>query len=317
MSADFFKALDLESPDEYLGVGSGSQAEQTADGLVAIERLLEAREPEAVIAQGDTNAVLSTAIGASKLPVEFGHIEAGIRSHDRSMPEEINRTLADHVADLCFAPTTVAVEHLSAEGINDGVYETGNTIVDACLEHHSIAESESEILSEFQLTAGEYAVATIHRARNTDDCTRLRTILKAFDSQEFPVVFPCHPRSKTVIDALGFQPSGSLILVDPLDYLDFLKLEANARLIVTDSGGVQEEASILGIPCLTVRPNTERPETIQAGVNRLIEPMSVREAMEELFFDDDRHREMQGAQTLYGDGTSAEKIVRIMEERYI
>jgi UDP-N-acetylglucosamine 2-epimerase (non-hydrolysing) len=317
MSAAFFEALNLEPPDEHLGVGSGTQAEQTADGLVTIERLLTSREPKAVLAQGDTNAVLSTAIAASKLPVEFGHIEAGIRSFDRSMPEEVNRVVADTVADLCFAPTSRAVENLSAEGVVDGVYETGNTVVDACLEHRSIAESTSEVLDSFDFTTGEYVVATIHRPGNTDDLDRLSTILDELDSQDYPVVFPCHPRTREAIDGLRFEATGSLMLIEPLDYLDFLKLIANARLAVTDSGGIQEEAAILEVPCLTIRPNTERPETIEAGVNRLIQPKAISEAMMELFFDDARHSEMQGAPHLYGDGTSGERIASILEKRYV
>jgi len=272
MSRAFLEALNLQSPDEHLGVGSGTQAEQTADGLVEIERILMSQSPQAILAQGDTNAVLSTAIAASKLPVDFGHNESGIRSFDRSMPEEVNRIIADKIADLCFAPTSRAVENLSADGFNEGVYKTGNTTVDACLEHSSIAESTSEILGRFDLTAGEYAETTIHRSSNTDDPNRLSMILDGLDSQEFPVVFPCHPRTREAINHLEFETTGSLNLVEPLGYLDFLKLEANARLIVTDSGGIQEEASIFEIPCLTVRPNTERPETIEAGVNRLIEP---------------------------------------------
>jgi UDP-N-acetylglucosamine 2-epimerase (non-hydrolysing) len=316
MSGEFFEALNLGFPDDHLGVHSGTQAEQTANGLIAIEQLLEERAPAVVLAQGDTNAVLSTAIAASKLPVAFGHIEAGIRSFDRSMPEEVNRVLADHVAELCFAPTSTAVDNLSAEGIEAGVYQTGNTIVDACLQHRSIADSESDVLTRFDLNPDSYAVTTIHRPINTDDPNRLSTILNGLDSQEFPVIFPCHPRTQAVIEELGFEANGSLHLVEPLGYLDFLKLETNARVIVTDSGGIQEEASILEVPCLTVRPNTERPETIDAGVNRLIEPFQVEEAMETLFVDDNRHQAMQGASQLYGDGSSGERIVEILEDRY-
>lgn len=169
MSAAFFESLNLESPDEHLGVGSGTHAEQTADGLVAVGKLLNSRKPDAVLAQGDTNAVLSAAIAASKLPMHFCHIEAGIRSFDRSMPEEVNRVLADKAADLCFAPTARAVRNLHDEGVKDGVYETGNTIVDACLEHSSIADSESQTLEKLGLSRGGYAVTTIHRASNTGD----------------------------------------------------------------------------------------------------------------------------------------------------
>lgn len=316
MSGTFFESLNLQSPDKHLEVGSGTHAEQTADGLVAVEQILKSREPEAVLAQGDTNAVLSTAIAASKLPVDFCHIEAGIRSFDRSMPEEMNRVLADNVADLCFTPTPQAVENLHAEGVKNGVYETGNTVVDACLEHRSIAESESKILERLELHHGGYAVTTIHRASNTDDRDRLSTILKGLESQDYPVIFPCHPRTRSIIDEIGFDSSGSLRIIDPLDYLDFLKLMMNARLVVTDSGGIQEEASILQIPCLTVRSNTERQETVEAGVNRLIEPDLVGDMMSELFFNDDQHDEMRGAPDLYGDGNSGEQIVRILEKYY-
>lgn len=316
MSATFFESLNLDDPDEHLEVGSGTQAIQTADGLIKIEEILAEREPEAVVAQGDTNAVLSTAIAASKLDVDFAHIEAGIRSYDRSMPEEVNRILADDVADLLFAPTSTAVNNLLSEGIETGVHETGNTIVDACLRHRSIAESNSKILERLDLLEDKYAIATIHRPTNTDSTNRLRSILEGFDSQAFPVVFPCHPRTRKVIDEFDFEPTGSLKLIEPLDYLDFLKLEDNARVIVTDSGGIQEEASILEVPCLTVRSNTERPETIDAGVNQLIEPSSLHHELENLFTDDQRHESMQGASNIYGDGDSGTKITEVLEAKY-
>jgi UDP-N-acetylglucosamine 2-epimerase (non-hydrolysing) len=316
MSGAFFESLNLDLPDEHLGVGSGTHAEQTAKGLISIGQILRSRDPAVVLAQGDTNAVLSTAIAASKLSTDFGHIEAGIRSFDRTMPEEVNRILADKVANLCFVPTSRGVKNLSAEGIKDGVYQTGNTVVDACLKHKSIGESASNILDRLGLVPQKYAVTTIHRASNTDDPDRLSTILTGLDGQEYPVIFPCHPRTQKVIDELGFEPTASLRFVEPLDYLNFLKLEANARLIVTDSGGIQEEASILEVPCLTVRPNTERPETIDAGVNRLIEPDEIKASMAELFVDDDQYGRMRGAPNLYGDGDSGERITRILEEQY-
>lgn len=316
MSGTFFEALDLAPPDEHLGVGSGTQGEQTAEGLVAVEEVLRERSPAAVLAQGDTNAVLSTAIAASKLPVDFGHVEAGIRSFDRSMPEEVNRVLADNVADYCFAPTSGAVENLRAEGIEAGVHETGNTVVDACRQHRSIAAEASDVLERFDLEPGAYAAVTIHRPVNADDPERLTAILEGFDDQSFPVVFPCHPRTRAAIDELSVEPTGSIRLVEPLDYLDFLELQANAHLVVTDSGGIQEEASILEVPCLTVRPNTERPETVEAGVNRLIEPGEVAAAMAQLFKDDDLHRGMRGAPNLYGDGDSGERIADVLADAY-
>lgn len=338
MSETFFTALDLPAPDENLQIGSGSHGVQTAAGIIGIETLLKQREPVVVLAQGDTNAVLSTAIAASKLPTTFGHIEAGIRSYDWSMPEEVNRVVADHVADVAFAPTDVAAANLADEGIQDRVYVTGNTVVDSCLSHLELANERSTILSDLDLTPGAYAVATIHRPQNTDDPERLRRIVSTLDSVSFPVVFPAHPRTSRMIERIGYEPdenvhliepsrhvqswrpvhpprsSGSLRVVEPAGYLDFLALEANARVIVTDSGGIQEEASILQVPCLTVRPNTERPETVDAGVNTLLEPGDLHAELLDVFENDDRHDAMTGHPDLYGDGETAERILDTLAE---
>jgi UDP-N-acetylglucosamine 2-epimerase (non-hydrolysing) len=313
LSAAFFEALDLPTPDENLAIGSGSQAEQTASALVGIESMLVERDPAAALALGDTNAVLSTALAASKLPTRFGHVEAGLRSFDRTMPEEVNRVVADHVADFSFAPTAKAVEHLEAEGVTAGVYETGNTVVDACREHAPLAAERSDALDRFDLDPGAYVVATIHRPNNTDDPERLRTIVETLDDASAPVVLPAHPRTTTVLDGMGYEPSGSLRLVDPLDYLDFLSLLDSARVAVTDSGGVQEEASILEVPCLTVRPNTERPETVAAGVNDLVEPDELGDRLATLLTDDDARAAMTGAPDLYGDGSAGEHIVDVLD----
>ncbi|PSP99055.1 UDP-N-acetylglucosamine 2-epimerase (non-hydrolyzing) [Halobacteriales archaeon QS_5_70_17] len=313
MSGAFFASLDLPAPDENLSIGSGTQAEQTADGLVGVESMLTEREPAAVLALGDTNAVLSTAIAASKLPTAFGHIEAGLRSFDRTMPEEVNRVVADHVAEFSFAPTEQAVEHLADEGVTAGVYETGNTIVDACREHVPLAEERSDVLEELGLPE-PYVAATIHRPHNTDDPERLRAIMGALDGAGAPVVLPAHPRTQSVLDDLGYEPTGSLELVGPLDYLDFLKLLDNATVAVTDSGGIQEEASILEVPCLTVRPNTERPETVDAGVNQLVEPGELRGRVETLLEDDAARAAMTGHPDLYGDGRAGERIVDVLDE---
>jgi UDP-N-acetylglucosamine 2-epimerase (non-hydrolysing) len=315
LSAAFFQALHLPTPDTNLGVESGSHAEQTGAAMVGIEDELESQDSPVVLAQGDTNTVLAAAIATSKLPADFGHVEAGIRSFDRTMPEEVNRVLVDHVSDLCFAPSEVAVKNLTKEGISEGVYNTGNTIVDACREHKSLAEAKSDILQREGLSPGEYVVATIHRSINTDDRRRLLNTLKGLDQESIPVVLPCHPRTKQAIDDLRFELPDNLLLIEPLDYLDFLALESNARLIVTDSGGIQEEASILKIPCLTVRPNTERPETIEASVNKLINPEEVERELRALYNDDDRRAKMRGVTDLYGDGNSAERIVQILKDR--
>jgi len=307
LSDVFFRDLGLRPPDDHLDVGSHSQGRQTARGLEAISALLRDREPAAVLAQGDTNAVLSTAIAASKLPVTFGHVEAGIRSYDRSMPEEVNRVVADVVADLLFAPTEAAETNLAAEGIESGVHVTGNTIVDACREHAAIADRRSNALATFDLCTGGYVLATIHRPRNTDDRARLARILDALDRVDYPVVLPAHPRTRESMAELdGEYPH--IAVTEPLDYLDFLSLQQNARVVVTDSGGVQEEASILEVPCITVRPNTERPETIAAGVNVLVEPEGLLAELRDVCESESRRESMRGHPDLYGDGSAGERI---------
>ena len=315
LSEVFFENLELPAPDENLNVESGTQGGQTAAGLVGVERLLTEREPAVVVAQGDTNAVLSTALAASKLPAAFGHVEAGIRSFDRSMPEEVNRVVADAVGDYLFAPTDTAAANLEDESVHGEVVVSGNTVVDACREHAVIAAERSDVLEEFGLTPDEYVVATIHRPQNTDDPDRLRRIMDELGETGLPVIFPAHPRTRAALDELDYAPPERIRLVDPLDYLDFLRLESNARVIVTDSGGLQEEASILEVPCLTVRPNTERPETIEAGVNELCEPADVGERLRRVYEDDAVHDAMTGHPGLYGDGDAGERIVTVLADR--
>ncbi|WP_254536873.1 non-hydrolyzing UDP-N-acetylglucosamine 2-epimerase [Halomarina litorea] len=315
LSGTFFESLDLPTPDENLAIGSGTQAEQTGQALVGVESMLADRDPAAAIAQGDTNAVLSTALAAAKLPVAFGHVEAGLRSFDRTMPEEVNRVVSDHVADFSFAPTDQAVSHLESEGVTAGVFRTGNTVVDACREHAPLAAEHSTVRSDLGLAGEDYVVATIHRPSNTDDSDRLRAVVDTLDDADAPVVLPAHPRTRSVLDGMGYDPSGSLRLVDPLDYLDFLDLLANARVAVTDSGGIQEEASILEVPCLTVRPNTERPETVEAGVNELVGPETLAPRLEALLTDDAACAAMTGHPDLYGDGRAGERIVDVLAER--
>lgn len=308
----FFEGLNLPQPDEWLGVGSGTQGEQTGKALQGIEKSIERSSPDAVIALGDTNAVLSAAIATSKMSPKFAHLESGIRSFDRSMPEEVNRVLADRVTDFAFAPTETAVDYLQEEGITKNVWMVGNTVVDACFEHAPIAEEKSSILPRLNLEEGEYAVATIHRPRNTDNGDRLRRIIEGLDDQSFPVVLPVHPRTREALNNLDGAPDGALKLTDPLDYLDFLKLLKSARVAVTDSGGVQEEASILEVPCLTVRPNTERPETVEAGVNRLLEPIELETELSYVYQDATVANEMTGHPDLYGDGSAAERIISVL-----
>lgn len=311
LSDVFFRDLGIETPDTHLGIGSHPHGTQTARGLEALATLLREREPAVALAQGDTNAVLSTALAASKQPVLFGHVEAGIRSYDRSMPEEVNRVIADVVADLRFAPTEAAAENLRAEGIESGVHVTGNTIVDTCQEHADIAQRTRDTPAEFDLEQDAYVLATIHRPRNTDDPRRLSPILRSLNDLDAPVILPAHPRTREAMDELD-ESFPDVRVTGPLDYLDFLSLQQHARVIVTDSGGIQEEASILEVPCVTVRPNTERPETVDAGVNLLVEPDELADTLAEIYHDSARRAAMRGHPHLYGDGDAAKRIVELI-----
>ena len=309
LSEAFFETLSLPKPDENLAIGSGSQAVQTAAGLRGIEKAIENVKPAGVLAQGDTNAVLSAAIATSKCAPLFGHIEAGIRSGDRSMPEEVNRVVSDAVTDLAFAPTETAAKNLTRESTIGAIHVTGNTIVDACRRHAEISARLSEIRPALGVDEQPFVVATIHRPLNTNNPKRLASILDALEACSYPVLFPAHPRTQNAMDDIGYTPDGALRVVDPLDYLDFLDLLRNAKYVVTDSGGIQEEASIFEVPCLTVRPNTERPETVDKGVNKLVTPDGLAKRMAAFERDETELETMRGAPNLYGDGDAAERIV--------
>jgi len=223
--------------------------------------------------QGDTNTVLAGALAASKLHIRVGHVEAGLRSYDRTMPEEINRVVADHISDYLFAPTDISRENLRKEGIaEEKIFVTGNTIVDSVYQNLEIAKRKLNVLADLGLEPKGYFLVTAHRAENVDNSNRLGEILKGLElvSREFslPVVFPVHPRTRKMVAEFGFEFDG-IKAIEPLGFLEFLQLEANARLVLTDSGGVQEEACILGVPCVTLRDNTERPETLNVGSNTL------------------------------------------------
>lgn len=270
----FFDQLELPQPDHNLAVGSGSHGQQTAEMISGIERILLDEEPDAVLVQGDTNSTLAGAIAASKLDTELGHIEAGLRSFDREMPEETNRVLADHVSDHLFAPTEHAAEMLRQEGLSeDRIVVTGNTIVDAVRQNTSIAEEKSPILADLGLSSDGFGLMTAHRAENVDDPDRFAEILEGVGrvaaELDLEIVYPLHPRAEESLEEFGLTVPERIRPIEPLDYFDFLTLERHARLILTDSGGVQEEACVLGVPCVTMRTSTERPETIEAGANHL------------------------------------------------
>jgi UDP-N-acetylglucosamine 2-epimerase (non-hydrolysing) len=272
MDSVFFDQLKLPEARYNLDVGSGTHGEQTGKMLAGIEQVLMKDTPDVVLVQGDTNTVLAGALAASKLHIKVGHVEAGLRSFDQTMPEEINRVMADHISDYLFAPTENSKQNLLKEGIpGDKIYVTGNTVVDAAYQNLEIAKESVDIFNKLDIQPGEYFLATVHRAENTDDKKRLSNILDAFRQihaeYDKPIIFPAHPRTVKMIEQFGYTIPAGTKLIEPLGYIEFLQLESQARLLLTDSGGVQEEGCILQVPCVTLRDNTERPETVDVGSN--------------------------------------------------
>ena len=309
MSRVFFEHLQLPEPDIDLEVGSGSHGAQTGEMLARLERALLEVKPDAVVIRGDTNSTLVGALAASKLHIPLIHIEAGERSYNKRMPEEINRLVADRLADMMFCVTQTAVQHLAEEGIVDGVYFSGDVMLDALQQNLPVARAESTILSRIGLPTGYYLLATVHRASNTDDPDNLRRIVSAFNAIREPIVFPVHPRTRSVIDRLGLSFAPHVLTIEPVGYLDMLALESNARAILTDSGGVQREAYFLAVPCVTLRDETELTETVQAGWNRLVgaQPERIIEAVRDFVPPSDHP-------PLFGDGHAAERIVARMTD---
>ncbi|MDD5419138.1 MAG: UDP-N-acetylglucosamine 2-epimerase (non-hydrolyzing) [Methanomicrobiaceae archaeon] len=271
MSGIFFQELEIPTPDYHLGVGSAGHGRQTGAMLAALEDVLLAEAPDIVIVYGDTNSTLAGALAAVKLHIPVAHVEAGLRSFDRSMPEEINRVLTDHMADLLFCPTQTAVDHLLAEGVAGGVHLVGDVMVEALEYNRAIAARRSRILEDIGLAEGGYLVATVHRPANTDSRSRMTAIIGALGESGRPVVFPVHPRTKQVLADYGLSASmpENLIITEPLGYLDMIRLMDGAEKILTDSGGMQKEAYLLGVPCITLRENTEWVETVEDGWNVL------------------------------------------------
>ncbi len=312
MDRIFFEELELPSPEYNLDVGSGSHAQQTGKIMAGVEEVLEEERPDVVLVQGDTNTVLAGALAASKMHIKVGHVEAGLRSFDRRMPEEINRVVADHISDYLFAPTKTARENLLAEGISEEkISITGNTIVDSVYQNLEISKRKANPLRDLGLKEKGYFLATAHRAENVDDRARLKEILKGFSliSEEFslPVIFPVHPRTRKRIEEFNLDLDG-VRAIDPVGFLEFLQLEAGARLALTDSGGVQEETCILGVSCVTLRENTERPETLEAGSNVLV-GSGAREIAEGVRVMLERGN---GWKNPFGDGTSGATIANLI-----
>ncbi|KDE55911.1 non-hydrolyzing UDP-N-acetylglucosamine 2-epimerase [Methanoculleus sp. MH98A] len=272
MSEVFFEELAIPKPDYNLGIGSGTHGRQTGAMLGAIEDVLEKEKPDVVLVYGDTNSTLAGALAAAKLHMPVAHVEAGLRSFDRRMPEEVNRVLTDHASDLLFCPTETAVANLAAEGVTEGVFLVGDVMLDAMNYNRGIAEERSRILEDVGVRPGEYLVVTVHRPSNTDDRENMAAILGALEETDRPVVFPVHPRTRKCLVGYGLltKMPENVRVVDPLGYLDMIRLMAHAEKILTDSGGVQKEAYMLGVPCITLRENTEWVETVEAGWNVLV-----------------------------------------------
>jgi UDP-GlcNAc3NAcA epimerase len=271
LSRIFFDQLDIPRPDADLGVGSGPHGDQTARMLWGLEEILLKEKPRVAMVFGDTNSTLAGALAAAKLHIPVAHVEAGLRSFNRLMPEEINRVLTDRLSTLLFCPTETAVKNLEREGIVAGVDNTGDVMLDAVRQHAARAEESSQILSRLDLDPGGYYLATVHRAGNTDRREHLGNIVAALGKLDRPVILPIHPRTRRALRAHNLRPAkgSALRLVDPIGYLDMLVLEKNAHKILTDSGGMQKEAFFLGVPCITLRQETEWPETLQDGWNTL------------------------------------------------
>lgn len=272
MDRIFFRELDLPEPKYDLQVGSGSHAQQTAHLLTRIEDVLLNEKPNIVLVEGDTNTVLGGALAAAKIHIPVGHVEAGLRSYDRTMPEEINRILTDHLSDLLFAPTQKSKKILLREGIHEKkIFVTGNTIVDALQAYLEIAKSKVSFSERLGLPPKSYLILTIHRPENVENVQKLQNIFVAIQrirkELHFPIIFPVHPRTRKCIQENGTEIPFGIYPTDPMGYLEFLKLEADARLVLTDSGGIQEETCVLKVPCVTLRDSTERPETVEVGSN--------------------------------------------------
>jgi UDP-N-acetylglucosamine 2-epimerase (non-hydrolysing) len=314
MSQSFFDELQISPPDFNLGVGSGSHAEQTGEMMIKLEKIFLETNPDLVLLYGDTNSTLAGAIAAVKLKIKIAHLEAGLRSFNRAMPEEHNRILTDHAADLLLAPTDVAMGHLKNEGLLAKSKMVGDVMVDVCMQTKArVFSNKPDLGSDFssvKLVNGEYFVATIHRAENTDDPVRIKAIIESMQGLAAPVILITHPRLAAKATEFGMNLSiGSVTSVKSVSYGQMVYLVANARGVITDSGGLQKEAYIIGTPCTTVRTETEWPETLVAGWNILSEPT-------ELAKNALRSKPTAPTTFPYGDGHAAERVAKVLLENF-
>ncbi len=309
MSDVFFQDLDLPQPDYHLNIHSLNHGAMTGRMMEAIEELVIQEQPDWICVYGDTNSTLAGAIVAAKLHnISLAHIEAGLRSFNRQMPEEVNRVVTDHLSQLLFAPTPLAVKCLQDEGIYSGVHLVGDVMMDAILNYQHQAQQTSDILTKYQLSHDEFYLATIHRPSNTDDVSRLSSILNSFTKLDFPVVFPIHPRTQAQIKNMGlthYFDSDAIVALPPVSYLDMLVLESTCRSIITDSGGIQKEAYILQRPCFTLRQETEWKETVDLGWNQLVQPENLSASIANFTLP-------SASPTVYGIGNAATQISELL-----
>lgn len=308
MSDAFFSELSLPTPDRHLGVGSGPHGRMTGRMLEALEAVLVEEAPAMVVVLGDTNSTLAGALAAAKLGIPVAHVEAGLRSFDMTMPEEVNRRLVDHVSDLLFCPTSSAVRNLAREGIRRGVHRVGDVMADAVHAWRRRALRRPRAIEG--IAPGAYYLATLHRQENADDPERLAGVLGALSALRYPTVLPLHPRTARRMEGLGLKAGGLVRLVPPQPYLEMLRLQSEARAVLTDSGGMQKEAYLLGTPCITLRETTEWVETLRGGANRLTgaDPRLIARAVAAV----ERKRPHWDPRRTYGDGHAAERIARII-----
>jgi len=318
MSKAFFEDLELPEPDIYLGVGSGTHAEQTGKIMIAFEEVLDSEKPDLIIVVGDVNSTLACSLDGAKMSIPVAHVEAGLRSFDLEMPEEINRMVTDILSKFCFTTSPEAETNLKREGVSaDRIYYVGNIMIDSLLHYLEKADS-STIMEDLNIEEGNFALTTLHRPSNVDVEGVFRGIWSALSelSGLVPVVFPMHPRTRKMIDCTEtpFDHPPNLHIVEPVGYLDFLKAMKSARLVITDSGGIQEETTVLGVPCLTVRNNTERPITIEMGTNVLVgtgRDKIISEAVKVLEADD-----VGGETPPLWDGKTAPRIADVLEKHF-
>ena len=307
MSKYFFEEMQIAKPDYNLNIGSGSHGKQTAEMLIGLEDIFLHQKPDVVITFGDTNTTLATGLAATKLNIPVAHVEAGLRSHNREMPEEINRILTDHISDYLFAPTLTAMENIKIENLYGKPFLVGDVMYDSLLYYGKIAEQKSRILKNLKLKQKEYILLTLHRPYNVGNIHKLQNIFSALKQKNI-IVLPIHPRSRKMIESTNTIIPENISIIEPLGYLDFIFLQKHSEKIITDSGGIQKEAYLNGIPCITIRPETEWIETVKAGWNVLVGDKKDQLIENCLHFKPSHNRPRY-----FGDGNSSKKIISILE----